>query len=180
MRRTSRTGKRFLDIGPGSRRIKGFETLNIVGPATIVADAGKPLPIESETYDVVHASHVLEHIPWYDTYTALLEWVRILKRGGRLEVWVPDARFVAETLLKDEGIPDGNLLYNKGKDLCKWAAYRIMGHGPDPMWHKALFTPGYLLACLRKARLKDVGLLEKPRTGGHSEALNLGAWGRRP
>lgn len=39
---------------------------------------------------LLYASHVLEHIPWYKTEEVLREWVRVLKPGGVLEVWVPD------------------------------------------------------------------------------------------
>ena len=55
-----------------------------------VYDAGKPLPFEDNTFDLVYASHVLEHIPWYKVEEVVKEWVRILKPGGVLEVWVPD------------------------------------------------------------------------------------------
>jgi len=78
---------RRLEIGPGPERLPGFETLNIVGGRQVdyVADAAGRLPIADNTFDLVYASHILEHIPWFCTEEAMHEWVRVLKPGGR---WV--------------------------------------------------------------------------------------------
>ena len=83
---------RRLEIGPGGSGIPGFETLDVVGGRDVdyVSDASKQLPFADSTFRVVYASHVLEHIPWYQIDQVLEEWVRILRSGGRLEAWVPN------------------------------------------------------------------------------------------
>lgn len=58
------------------------------GVVNIVADISQPLPIESEDADYIVARHVLEHI--VDHVSALREWKRILKIGGKLVISVPD------------------------------------------------------------------------------------------
>ena len=68
-----------------------------------VADAMTRLPFPDKTFDVVYASHVLEHLPWFHTEAILREWRRVLKPLGRLEVWVPGGQFIAEVLLTATG-----------------------------------------------------------------------------
>lgn len=53
----------------------------------IVADLTKPLPLESENYDYVILSNVLEHIP--DPQALMKECHRILKKGGQVLITVP-------------------------------------------------------------------------------------------
>ncbi len=95
---------RMLEMGPGGERIDGFETLSIVPGMAVdyVADAAKKLPFPDNVFKVVYASHVLEHVPWYQTTDALKEWIRILAPGGRLEVCVPDGLKICKTLVEYE------------------------------------------------------------------------------
>lgn len=88
-----------LEIGPHETRRtpdgtapSTWDTLDVVYQATHNAKWGdERLPIEDEAYDWVHVSHVLEHLPWWKTVSALSELYRILKRDGRVTIWVPDA-----------------------------------------------------------------------------------------
>lgn len=62
----------------------------------VAHDLSKPLPFADNSFDLVIANHVLEHIPnWFDCFAEL---ARVTKPGGALEVWVPtmgtDASFV--------------------------------------------------------------------------------------
>ena len=84
---------RSLEIGPGIERFDGFETLDIRPRRNVdyVFDCAKKLPFRSHTFEIIYASHVLEHIPWYLVEQTIVEWVRVLKNGGNLEIWVPDA-----------------------------------------------------------------------------------------
>ncbi|HDY90437.1 MAG TPA: hypothetical protein ENH82_20245, partial [bacterium] len=68
--------KRFLEIGPTPKKVLGSEwdTLDVLPypGTTFVADANKPLTlIKKETYEIVYASHVIEHIPWFNTIVVL-------------------------------------------------------------------------------------------------------------
>ncbi|GJM07888.1 MAG: hypothetical protein DHS20C11_01640 [Lysobacteraceae bacterium] len=45
------------------------------------------LPFDNESFDVVVASHVLEHLE--DAEASVAEWFRVLKPGGRLLIGVP-------------------------------------------------------------------------------------------
>lgn len=56
--------------------------------ADIVADVSKPLPLEENYADTVIARHILEHM--VDPLTTLIQWGRIIKKGGKIILAVPD------------------------------------------------------------------------------------------
>lgn len=85
-------GKIVLNLGCG-RSV--FPSPNVVNLDCVpgeginaVWDLSKtPLPIEDNTFDLIIANHVIEHIPnWFECFKEL---ARVLKPGGRLEVWIP-------------------------------------------------------------------------------------------
>lgn len=63
------------------------EHMRKVGLDAFTHDAAKPMPFENDTFDLVGAFEVLEHIP--DDKGALNEVARVLKRGGRFIFSVP-------------------------------------------------------------------------------------------
>ena len=69
-----------------------YDALNVIPASNVdfLWDAAKRLPFRDGAFDVVYASHILEHIPWYNAEQVLAEWVRVVAPGGRLEIWVPD------------------------------------------------------------------------------------------
>jgi GT2 family glycosyltransferase len=96
-------GDKVLEIGCGMRKTiptaigldripKGQQVPGVakgfISEADIVADAQGPFPIESGTFDTVLARHILEHV--IDPVTAVREWGRVLKHGGRLIIGVPN------------------------------------------------------------------------------------------
>jgi len=193
-RKNRNKSQRYLDIGSG-KRIPGFETLNIVGGLDVdyVLDAAKPLPFPDNTFDLIYASHILEHIPWYKTEEVLKEWCRILKPGGQLEIWVPDGLKICETLLKAEleGVniteKDGWYKFNPRKDPCVWAAGRIFTYGDGtgnpthPNWHRAIFTPRYLKELFELAGLFNVREMDRSEVRGYDHGwINLGVMGTKP
>lgn len=180
---------RCLELGPGIKRIDNFETLNIVGGRNVdyVYDASKKLPFSDNTFDIVYASHILEHIPWYHTEQTLKEWVRILKRGGQLEVWVPDGLKICKAVTEaEEGSTlapkkDGWFRFNPDKNPYIWASGRLFTYGDgtgninNPNWHRSMYTPKYLKQLLINVGLKNVRLLDNSRVRGHDHGwINLG------
>lgn len=63
------------------------------------------LPVPDESFDVVHARHVLEHFGRAEVLTTLQEWTRILRVGGELRLSVPNLLAAArDVLLMEEGL----------------------------------------------------------------------------
>jgi SAM-dependent methyltransferase len=186
--------QRRLEIGCGEFRIEGFETLNIVPGREVdyIADASHTLPFKEGVFDLVYASHVLEHIPWYMVEDALREWVRILKPEGRLEVWVPDGLKICRTLVEaeehnvDHTHLDGWYKFNPKRDPCVWAAGRLFTYGDgkgrtdDPNWHRAIFTRRYLQQLFESIGLCDIRELTHEEIRGCDHGwINLGMAGSK-
>ncbi|MGK7895109.1 MAG: methyltransferase domain-containing protein [Xenococcus sp. (in: cyanobacteria)] len=184
--------KRMLEIGPGQNRISGFETIDIVPRHQVdyVWDVSKKLPFEDNTFEVIYSSHVLEHIPWFQTEEVIAEWVRILAPGGRLEIWVPDGLKICQVIIdhslgiENENHKDGWLMRNPKGDPFLWANGRLLYGARDdyPSWHKAIFTHESLKRILKSSGLTSVCELshEENRANFHHGWINLGVVGVKP
>lgn len=182
--------ERFLEIGPGPKRIPGFETLNVIaaGDVDYVFDAAKKLPFKNNSFDLIYSSHILEHIPWFKTKNTLSEWYRILKPNGKIEIWVPDAMTILNELHRAERgendtIPDDWKTLNPNKNRYLWVSGRLFyGVRTDyPSWHKALFTEGCLKKVLSEIGFTNITLMNKSelRTKDHG-IIDLGVRGTKP
>jgi predicted SAM-dependent methyltransferase len=186
------TRGRYLEIGPGDRPLPGFESLNIAKDdfSAHIANAANTLPFEDDSFDLIYASHILEHVPWTHTVQALCEWRRVLKSGAAIEVWVPDGLKICRqfVLSEDSGdpfsAPDNWYKYNDDKDACVWANGRIFTYGDGNgtlghrNWHLALFSPRYLEKVLRQAGFRDIQRMSINQVRGHNHGwINLGMTG---
>ena len=186
---------RNLEIGPGRHRIENFETLNVVGGRQVdyVLDAAGPLPFSDDTFDVIYASHVLEHIPWYQTATVFAEWARALKRGGWLEIWVPDGLKIARAFVAAEEIgstefyQDDWWRFNERRDPTLWMSGRCYSYGDGtgkrshPNWHRALFSERLLRELFAGAGLTEISSMTPANVRGYGHGwINLGVRGQKP
>lgn len=194
-RRHSDEESRRLEVGPGERRIPGFETLNIVWtPVTdYVLDASRvPLPFADGSFEVIYASHVLEHLPWYKVAATLGEWWRLLEPGGRLEVWVPDGLKIARAFVSAEDDAskdfesDGWWRFNPERDPAVWANGRVFSYGDGlgtaghHNWHIGLFSERYLAKLLYEVGFTAVRRLNRDEVRGDDHGwINLGLEGRK-
>ena len=193
--RNRRKSTRLLEIGPGSQRIEGFETLNICRNkrTDYVADASKPLRFATGTFDGLYASHILEHVPWYIVDRVLKEWVRVLKPGGFLEIWVPDALKIAKAFCEAEERGDKGYLedswarFNAKRDSARWFCGRMFSYGDGSgkrnhfNYHRGAFSERYLRELLEDCGLRDVRRMTPEECRGYSHGwINLGITGVKP
>ena len=185
---------RKLEIGPSFERIEGFETLNIFGGRNTdyVWDAIKRLPFKDSTFDLIYASHILEHVPWFMLSQVLREWFRILKPGGAIEIWVPDGLKICKAFV-DAEINNDNYIENDGwyrlnpdRDPCVWASGRIFTYGDEsfntdhPNWHHAIFSSRYLKKLLEEVGFTKVEKLNNADVRGYNHRwINLGIRGEK-
>lgn len=80
-----------LDLGAGAVSPDGFTPLGHDHGSEIF-----PLPYDDESVDEIRASHCLEHFPHAQLGDVVGEWCRVLKKGGRLRIAVPDFEKIAE------------------------------------------------------------------------------------
>lgn len=77
-----------LHLGCGGKRWDGFINVDMATGADVVADL-KKLPFDDNYADMAIAVHVFEHFYYWDAFTALKEWKRVLKPGGKLVLELP-------------------------------------------------------------------------------------------
>ncbi len=84
-----------LDVGPGRnvqphtvQPVIRLDHRLIVKP-NVVGDV-RALPFRDNCFEVVYASHVLEHFHYRETDAILREWLRVLRPGGAFEIFVPN------------------------------------------------------------------------------------------
>lgn len=76
------------------------------------------LDYDAESADEILARHVVEHIHPDDWPGALVEWTRILKRGGTITIETPDLQKVCEGFCHDTG-------------GLRWKWWHRVIYGPD-------------------------------------------------
>ena len=84
-------GRKVLNVGCGFAQFTAPNVVNLDawGDAQVIWDLGNPapLPFPDETFDLIIANHILEHVPnWWHCFEELS---RTTKVGGMIEVWVP-------------------------------------------------------------------------------------------
>jgi SAM-dependent methyltransferase len=118
-------------------------------PNVSVMDA-QHLQFEAESFDVIIASDVLEHLP--DAPAALLEWRRALKPGGQLFVFVPAFMF----LWSEHDV--SNLHHHRYRSPELNLALQTCGFTVERSgyWNFLLFMPAAAVRLLKKLLFKTV------------------------
>lgn len=143
-----------LNLGAGIVPIKGFINVDMhdFGKGYIKADVRK-LPFKDNYADYILASEILEHIPLKDINNTLREWVRVLKKGGRMVIKCPNFNALAKEWLETPFSPAnyGNL------------AQGIYGNQiTDEEYHLAPITPEFLAYYLGALGIKGkIGVFPK-------------------
>lgn len=96
--------KKGINLGSGNQHFESdqeIEWLNMDlsdrdGKIEVAGDVSKSLPFENEAFDIIVASHILEHLEMSIVTDVIKDWMRCLKKDGELYITVPDARALAE------------------------------------------------------------------------------------
>jgi len=124
-----------LEIGPGEKPLHKDDPEWLLIDARkfpwvdIVCNASKLPQFENETFDEVYASGVIEHFGWRTTKAVLQEWLRILKKGGKLEMILPDYFFLWKNLITGRVLPK-SAKWAGGPVTSAFVAY-VTGGGQD-------------------------------------------------
>jgi predicted SAM-dependent methyltransferase len=113
-----------LHLGSGDLYIPQFCNIdaNMLSHCDIIANIEK-LKIYSNTVSIVYASHVFEHIPKRKAEQVLSEWYRVLKKGGKLYICVPDNEALFKLYL--ENLP--RYQTNEGRSIVDLSCIVIYG-----------------------------------------------------
>ena len=93
-----------VNLGSGNNIVKGWINIDVVRPDNADKDfrIGDALniPLESGTVDYILLDQVLEHMAMADVVPVLYEIRRVLKKGGRCVIIVPDFEDAVQSWLK--------------------------------------------------------------------------------
>src|SRR5918911_1326763 len=111
------------------------------------------LPFATGSVTALRANHVLEHQSYELVGETLREWARVLAPGGRLDIGVPDARFVAEQWVRGEiDTAEANHWILGGHS--ERAAHRGVDARGVPLWiwnaHHTMFDAASLRAAVEE------------------------------
>lgn len=93
-----------VDIGCGAMPKQGPNWYHLDidkrwGNVEFLHDLYKGLPFEDNSLQEIYCSNNLEHIEWRNILSTLYNWNTKLKHGGKIEIRVPNFRFLAEQYL---------------------------------------------------------------------------------
>lgn len=145
---------RRLHIG-GKARADGWEILDALERPEVdhLGNAKDLSRFPDATFDVVYASHVVEHFDYRDEISQVLsEWFRVLVPGGALNVSVPDLDTLARMfVLRDQ------LQFDD-----RWAIMRMIfgGHTDAYDYHQVGLNEEFLGLYLLRAGFSELRRVE--------------------
>ena len=142
-----------LNLGCGDKILEGFINVDIVaeraGKQHDINCDFKNLYVFPDNYaDEILAVHVVEHFWRWEVNSVLIEWLRVLKPGGKIILECPNLITACEEFLKNTNINSGP---GREGQRSMWVFYG------DPRWkdplmvHRWGYTPNSLAQVLHEA-----------------------------
>ncbi len=155
-----------------------------------VVNINKKFPFRDNTFHIIYASHVIEHIFWYKLDVIFKELYRVTAPSGKVEIWVPDGLKIARAFVDAElekntsYFQDGWFRFNDAKDCCIWFNGRIFSYG-DGLGdryhyniHLSCFSERYLKKLFLDAGFSKVERMSHEECRGYDHGwINLGIRG---
>ena len=155
---------RRLIIGSTEKK-DGWETFDIKEGADHVGDAKDLSRFDDNAFDIVYASHVLEHFDYTGSLQQTLkEWYRVLKTEGKLYISVPDMKILCD-------------LYNRGDNAkSRFMISRMIfgGHCDKNDYHYTGLDLGILGEFLNGAGFKGMKKVESFDMFNDTSNLKIG------
>jgi predicted SAM-dependent methyltransferase len=157
-----------LNLGSSHRLIPTYLNVDVLeeNKPDIVCNVRELKFSQDSEYDLVRASHVLEHFTREEIPDILKEWRRVLKEGSFLVVCVPDYLAISwRAILKPSGFDLNERTYANG-----WIKGLFALTLPPEFRHQIVFTYRSLVRLLTECGFKVVGRqhyrVEEPFTLG--------------
>ena len=144
-----------LNLGSSYRLLPSYINVDVLEERNpdIVCDIRKLKFSPDNEYDLVRASHVIEHFALEELPDVLAEWRRVLKVGGCLVACVPDYLALSwRAILKPSGFNLDEKTYRNG-----WINGLFALDLPPEFRHKIVFTFDSLAGLLTDSGFKVLG-----------------------
>lgn len=141
-----------VNLGCGTNIVEGWVNIDVVRPANaddkfVLGDALN-IPLKDGTVDYILLDQVLEHIALADIVPALYEIRRVLKKGGRCVIMVPDFEGAVKQWL------EANLNESWDPMRYRWFSEVVYGNQEhEGEFHKTAMSPRFLHEVLRTVGL---------------------------
>lgn len=153
-----------VNLGCGTNIVKGWINIDNVRPANadkdfVIGDA-LDIPLESNSVDYLLMDQVLEHLAMSDVVPALYEVRRVLKKGGRAVIIVPDFEDAVTAWMSAR--------FNLSFDplMYKYLSEVVYGNQQhEGEFHKTPMCAGYLHFVLGMVGLKKHEIIFYPHNG---------------
>lgn len=87
----------YLEAGAGDKKGRnGWTTIDINKNCDIYWDLRRGIPFPDESIAKIYSSHFLEHLSFKEGQIFLSECLRVLVKGGKFSICVPNARLYIE------------------------------------------------------------------------------------
>lgn len=141
-----------VNLGCGTNIVKGWINIDLVPPSnadkSFLKGSALDIPLEDGSVDYILLDQVLEHMAMDDVIPALWEIRRVLKKGGRCVIVVPDFEDAVRQWLN----ADLNATFDPMK--YRWFSEVIYGNqAHEGEFHQTPMSPRYLHEALRTAGL---------------------------
>ncbi len=153
-----KSGKK-LNLGCGDKPLPSYINVDIVAAykPDVVGNVARLSFAHDEEYDLVRASHVLEHFGHEESRRVLMEWRRVLRPGGYLVICCPDyTRLSWRAILCPDGFDIYATKYNASEHQG-WVSGLFALDLPPELRHKAVFTERSLRHFLEHTGFSVIG-----------------------
>lgn len=135
---------KYLHIGCGDNVLpKPFINIDSRKKKGVLNLKAYPLKFKDNSFDLVYASHILEHFNKVKVLKVLKEWVRVLKPGGVLRISVPS-------------FDNLSLIYNIDKNIDNISGPLMGGQTYKDNFHYEIFNQKKLIKLLTNAGLEAI------------------------
>lgn len=142
-----------LNLGCCDIRLEDFINIDISDSphvrADLIADAlDLSEHFKEGTVDEIYCGHLLEHLDPGEAERAIIHWVSLLKKGGKLHIVTPDFRYLAQEYLAG-GIPIEDMI-----DIY------VFSYVQESL-HKSLWDQESLFKIMSKNGLTDLRIINR-------------------
>lgn len=150
--------KTKLHIGAGFNALDGWINTDLDPGETqnLIMDAGRPLPIQTQSLTHVFCEHLIEHLPQSQGVQLIYESYRCLVPNGKIRIATPNIEFYTGLFGVDAGNPQFLSLYGEMLQDRPMTPTKAINHVMRNWGHKFIWSESELKGVLIAAGFKNV------------------------